>query len=231
MLPKRLAINSKATVMLNTIVDSVAYFGPNRFLLTFSDITGQTYTKEYSSVIIATPLTENQIKFYDFSINLAENAPKRQYHRTVSTLVAGALNKKFRGKEVLSINKSNFFTSIGRVYPTDGSTDEKTPVYKVFSPTPLTTEQLGIIFDETKVVKVNDWYAYPEYDSISTTLPSFILYPGVYHLNAIEWAASAIEMSLIGGRNVAILAYNHLGGHTSNVFTEYTPKKPKNEEL
>lgn len=30
----------------------------------------------------------------------------------------------------------------------------------------------------------------------------------MYHVNAIEWAASAMEMSAIGGRNVAILAFN-----------------------
>ena len=228
---KKLAINSKSSVILNTKVDSVTYLGPNQFQLNITTKTGQTYSKTYSSVIIATPLTENQIKFLNFSVNLVQNMPKRKYHRTVSTLVAGQLNKKFRGKDVLSINKSNFFTSIGRVYPVDDSRNEKTPVYKLFSPTPLTTEQLNSIFDETKVVRINDWFAYPEYDSLSLPLPSFILYPGIYHLNAIEWAASAIEMSLIGGRNTALLTYDQLGGQTSNVFTENIQKMPKKQEL
>lgn len=231
LLPKKLVENSNSTLLLNTRVDSITYLGPNRFELKISSKSGQTYTKTYSSVIIGTPLTENQIQFLNFSVNLNQNIGKRKYHRTVSTLVAGKLNKKFKGKDVLSINKSNFFTSIGRVYPVDDSTDEKIPVFKVFSPTPLTTEELNKIFDETKVVRVNDWFAYPEYDSISAPLPSFILFPGIYHLNAIEWAASAIEMSLIGGRNVALLAYNHFGGKASNVFSENKLKKSSNDEL
>jgi len=41
-------------------------------------------------------------------------------------------------------------------------------------------------------------------------LDNFKLHNALYHVNAIEWAASAMEMSAIGGRNVAILAYNDL---------------------
>lgn len=37
---------------------------------------------------------------------------------------------------------------------------------------------------------------------------NFTLYKGLYHINAIEWAASAMEMSVIGAKNVANLAYN-----------------------
>jgi len=146
--------------------------------------------------------------------------------------VAGHLNKKYKGRDVLSDNESNFFTSIGRVYPVDDSTDEKIPVYKVFSRTPLSTEQLDLIFGDIQVVHVKDWYAYPHYDSVSKPLPPFILHPGVYHLNAIEWAASAIEMSLIGGKNAALLVYNQLGGKTSDVYTTNTfTIKPIIDEL
>lgn len=37
---------------------------------------------------------------------------------------------------------------------------------------------------------------------------SFKLHDALYHVNAMEWVASAMEMSAIGGRNVAILAHN-----------------------
>lgn len=37
---------------------------------------------------------------------------------------------------------------------------------------------------------------------------SFKLHDALYHVNVIEWAASAMEMSAVAGRNVAILAYN-----------------------
>ncbi|CAG2164832.1 unnamed protein product [Oppiella nova] len=232
LLPKLLVKNSEANLLLNTTVNSVTYLGPNLFELSITDTTGQTSTKRYNSVIIATPLTENQIQFVNFSTDLNVNFPKRVYHRTVSTLVAGHLNKKYKGRDVLSDNESNFFTSIGRVYPVDDSTDEKIPVYKVFSRTPLSTEQLDLIFGDIQVVRVKDWYAYPHYDSVSKPLPPFILHPGVYHLNAIEWAASAIEMSLIGGKNAALLVYNQLGGKTSDVYTTKTfTIKPIIDEL
>ena len=52
------------------------------------------------------------------------------------------------------------------------------------------------------------WLAYPHY-STNQTLGEFELVPGLYHLNAIEWAASAMEMSVIGAKNVALLAYKH----------------------
>lgn len=37
----------------------------------------------------------------------------------------------------------------------------------------------------------------------------FKLHDALYHVNAIEWAASTMEMSAIAGRNVAILAHNN----------------------
>lgn len=51
------------------------------------------------------------------------------------------------------------------------------------------------------------WKAYPHYSS-SSRHDKFKLDDALYYVNAIEWAASAMEMSAIGGRNVAILAYN-----------------------
>jgi hypothetical protein len=37
-------------------------------------------------------------------------------------------------------------------------------------------------------------------------LGTFELHPGLYYLNSIEWAASAMEMSALAGWNVANLA-------------------------
>lgn len=59
-----------------------------------------------------------------------------------------------------------------------------------------------------KVVEKKEiaWKAYPRY-STDMKPNSFKLHEGLYHVNAIEWVGSAMEMSAIGGRNVAILAY------------------------
>jgi prenylcysteine oxidase/farnesylcysteine lyase len=228
-LPKKLAINSNANVLLNTYVNSIKYLGPNSFEISATKKSGQSLTKVYNSVIIATPLDENQIDFINFSINLNQNKPIRKYHRTVSTLVAGTLNKKFKGRDVLTDNKNVFFTSIGRLHAVDGTSDENVPVYKVFSQLPLSTEQLNTIFEDIQVVDTTDWLAYPHYDSILLPLPKFILFPGIYHVNAIEWAASAIEMSLIGGKNAALLTFNQMGGKTSNVYSEKAKKQISDE--
>jgi len=230
-LPQKLAKNSNANILFNCKVDSIKYLGPNKFEISATKKSGETFSKVYDIIIIATPITENQINFINFSVNLNPNIPVRKYHRTVSTLVVGTLSQKFKGRNVLSDNKSTFFTSIARVYPVDDTFDENVFVYKVFSQSPLSTEQLNIIFDEIQVVDVTDWLAYPNYDSISLPLPRFVLYPGIYHVSAIEWAASAIEMSLIGGKNAALMAYNQLGGKTSNVYAETTARKHITDEF
>jgi len=229
-LPKKLAKNSNANILLNSKVNSIEYLGPNKFKVIATKKSGEAFSKVYDIIILATPITENQTNFINFPINLNPNIPVRKYHRTVSTLVAGTLNQKFKGRDVLCDNKSTFFTSIGRVHAVD-DTFENVFVYKVFSPSPLSTEQLNMIFDDIQIVDMTDWLAYPNYDSISLPLPRFVLFPGIYHVNAIEWAASAIEMSLIGGKNAALLAYNQMGGETSNVYVETTPKKHITDEF
>lgn len=49
----------------------------------------------------------------------------------------------------------------------------------------------------------------------------------MYHVNAIEWVASAMEMSAIGGRNVAILAYNDFLQKHGLASAEEVPSIPK----
>jgi prenylcysteine oxidase/farnesylcysteine lyase len=51
-----------------------------------------------------------------------------------------------------------------------------------------------------------EWKAYPQYTS-TMRLDKFKLDTLMYYVNAIEWAASAMEMSAISGRNAAILAF------------------------
>lgn len=51
------------------------------------------------------------------------------------------------------------------------------------------------------------WKAYPKYNT-RERFDNFKLHDNLYHVNAIEWAASAMEMSAIGGKNIAIQARN-----------------------
>lgn len=94
-------------------------------------------------------------------------------------------------------------------------------MYKVFTPEPLTAEQLKQLFLEHSEVKEVRWLAYPHYPATVAqgTLQPFELFDSLYYVNAIEIAASAMEMSVIGARNVALLAHHRWHGDTEHVVT------------
>uniref|UniRef100_A0A8C8IFF2 Prenylcysteine oxidase 1 n=1 Tax=Oncorhynchus tshawytscha TaxID=74940 RepID=A0A8C8IFF2_ONCTS len=75
-------------------------------------------------------------------------------------------------------------------------------VWKVFSPQPLSQEQLQDMFlsSETK---------YPAHSPPHGRTSPFILHERLYYLNTVEWAASIMEISTISARNLALLAHQH----------------------
>ncbi len=110
-------------------------------------------------------------------------------------------------------------------------------VWKIFSQSPLTDDELDSLFEFRNDTKVADWLAYPHYRvqqtrtlgkfrsvrrdifnislvlycSITSTDPCFHrLHDGLCHANAVEWAASAMEMAVLGGTNCALATLNHL---------------------
>ena len=101
--------------------------------------------------------------------------------------------------------KSFNVNSVSLLSPTTNFDEEQIPhVWKVFSQKPLTDQNLNEIFVERKELKVCDWLAYPSYET-NQTLSNFVISDNLYHINAIEWSASAMEMSVIGAKNVANL--------------------------
>eukprot|EP00439_Symbiodinium_sp_Y106_P076409 s2156_g15.t1 len=80
-------------------------------------------------------------------------------------------------------------------------------VYKVFAPQPLPEEELDKWFNRCRSspLHVVDWYAYPQYTIPQGFRPFVLDQDGVFYINAIEQVASAMEMSLIGARNVTNL--------------------------
>lgn len=65
-------------------------------------------------------------------------------------------------------------------------------------------------------VQVTEWQAYPHYAS-SQGLPPVELHPNLYYLNGIEWAGSAMEMSSVAAKNIALLAYHRWNKQTDMV--------------
>lgn len=65
-------------------------------------------------------------------------------------------------------------------------------------------------------VQVTEWQAYPCYSS-HQRLPPVELHPNLYYLNGIESVASAMEMSSVAAKNIALLAYHRWNRQTDMV--------------
>ena len=94
-------------------------------------------------------------------------------------------------------------------------------MYKVFSRDYLDERTLETMFRINNSAtkggshKSVQWFAYPHYTPPEKFSP-FVLDDGVFYVNAIERAASAMEMSAIGGRNAALLAKQYLLARMKN---------------
>lgn len=180
----------------------------------------------YDIVVIATPLHQGKsdITFSGFTPPVPSHYPGR-YHQTVATLVQGKLNMSYLGtaepaseftvSDVLTMDsKGSVINSLSSIDPAHIPEGYKRPpashtkVWKVFSPQPLTQEQLQSMFLSYDSVSETPWLAYPTYRPPHRKIPPFILHDRLYYINALEWAASAMEMSAISARNVALLAHH-----------------------
>ncbi|GAX76995.1 hypothetical protein CEUSTIGMA_g4442.t1 [Chlamydomonas eustigma] len=141
---------------------------------------------------------------------------KRTYQRTVTAYIQGRLNATYFGAQRLQ-NDFILFTNdadtlISAISPRLELQGGDT-VYKVFSSEPLDNLIIQTIFGEfSKVLAKEDWRAYPHFQPPEVFTP-FKLIDGFCYVNTIENAASAMEMSAIGGRNCALMTSKYLGVH------------------
>ncbi|XP_043939066.1 prenylcysteine oxidase-like [Protopterus annectens] len=188
----------------------------------------------YDIVVLAAPLHKNManISFQNFSHPVGDFSGK--YHQTVATVVYGLLNvpffsyknlNEFTLNEILTTeNPKLFISSVGALSPLNVSVDCKVKVtepaaWKVFSPEPLTQEQLDLLFASYSSKSERTWLAYPHY-APPEIFPPIILHDNMYYLNSIEWAASAMEMSAIAARNIALLAHHRWYQKTDKIDQE-----------
>ncbi|XP_011155741.1 prenylcysteine oxidase-like [Solenopsis invicta] len=169
-------------------------------------------TSNYDIVIIATPLTsdqEFQIEFVGFPNSLVFPG---DFQTTYATFVKANLNVTYFDLQqamnsILSCNPNKTrISSVGKLNPVDGSVKKAPRVWKIFSRESMESSVIHKMFSQVIEKKEIVWKAYPHY---STNLKpnNFKLHDALYHVNAMEWIGSAMEMSAIAGRNVAILAY------------------------
>ncbi|CAE7699200.1 PCYOX1 [Symbiodinium sp. CCMP2456] len=118
------------------------------------------------------------------------------------------------------------FNSIGLHNSSEKRDDQL--IWKVFSPEPLTAEQSKKLFPNGPKCETVGWWAYPKYEATGKKLAdaAFCLDgAGLYYCNAIEEAASAMEMAVLGAKNCVLLASNRLKGATSNIDTPSLPAR------
>jgi len=160
--------------------------------------------EHFDVVVVAAPQTKDKTKLAGLDSQIFPG----HYHRTVATVVHGDISLE----ALKSSTRINFFlspssaiVSISPLTPVDLREGESLPsVYKIFSSKLLSKEDLEELFQPLHSYQVVDWLAYPEY-TLGDDLNSFVLTPGLYYTSRIEWAASAMEMSVLAASNVANL--------------------------
>lgn len=182
--------------------------------------------------MIATPLTKDvsSIEFLNFSEPFY--FPGR-YENIISTLVEGELNEitfktKTKGQEIDSIMTDNLslpYNSVGKQTPVSNDCNSTHKVYKVFSPDTLTKQELSHLFNKIVKIEEKQWLAYPHYTT-GKFYGQIELAPGLYYNNAIEQAASAMEMSAISAKNSALLVEKYI---KKAVFTGSPGENNKDE--
>ncbi|XP_014225239.1 prenylcysteine oxidase-like isoform X1 [Trichogramma pretiosum] len=185
-----------------------------KYEITYTEIDKETdSTSEYDIVIIAAPMTNDHFSsviFEGFDDDLTFSGT---YQTTIATFVSGEVDFSYFDLDediqgIMSCEpEKTIISSIGKLSSVEGTKNPKTNIWKIFSRKKLNQTLLNKMFKNIEEIQEISWKAYPKYSS-SLRLDKFKLDDAMYHVNAIEWAASAMEMSAIGGRNVAILAYN-----------------------
>lgn len=228
LLPEKLLESSKASLIQSKVYDIIK-FGFLNFLTllqvaevikriedTYQILTTDGETSSYDVVILALPMTSDTQSLKIRGLELPEF--EGRYHKTVANLVHGDINPAYMADSSEgSLTNTNFIVdetkninSIALLAPVNyRATMELPSVWKVFSQEPLSEDELRGLFLNRNEVVTCDWLAYPHYSIINSTMTPFKLSENLYHINAIEWSASAMEMSVIGALNVANMVANH----------------------
>ncbi|KAK7098692.1 prenylcysteine oxidase 1-like isoform X2 [Littorina saxatilis] len=232
--PEKLLEASGATLIHGEVTSVFRAASPRRtvsYEVQYKKAPRESGRKKYDVLIIAAPLDpgrKNQIQFEDFPGGL--DLPKIPYHPLQVLFTHGKMNKNFCGKQnvpthIMATDTDIFFNKIQKQTSVNNGKDRGKSdygVWKIYLKNTPTEEQLGSIFDDRKDMCLLLWRAFPEY-TLTMELPPFVLHDRLYYANAIEAAATSMEMAVIGGRNVANLAFNQWFDHTDRIDSVKNP--------
>ncbi|XP_047634970.1 prenylcysteine oxidase-like isoform X4 [Phacochoerus africanus] len=177
----------------------------------------------YDIVVIATPLhpdSGSSITFGGFDPPIA--VAQGPFQPAVVSLVHGYLNSSYFGfpdpklfpfATILTTDFPSFFLALDNLCPVNVSASfrrrqpQEAAVWRVRSPQPLLRSQLKTLFRSYYSVQTAEWQAHPVHGPHGP-LPRFVLHDQLFHLNALEWAASSVEVTAVAAKNVALLAFN-----------------------
>ena len=233
LIPERLLENSRVTLYKEDVVAVTRSVQSDDGKPKYTIATNEgVVPTDFDVVIVANPLNISSVEYKNFTTPVYSAAAKTPFQRTVANFVKGKVNPKFFGLDdydknfpmfvlVTELIDSTFaYRYLARNIPSELPAseikaylkpirDSPVQVWTVFSPEPLTEEQKQQLFSEIEGEAAVDWLAYPQYQP-PEHFPPFILDDGVFYVNAIEQAASAMEMSAIGARNASLLAAEYL---------------------
>lgn len=165
----------------------------------------------FDILIIASPLTADKSNLLFVGFDEEITVPG-SYVPITATMVQGKLNTTSLG--IHDNVKTTFYYQMSENFPlwsierTDINSDDEDenvkPVYRMHSQGPLSEEFLKTIFVSINEVSRTDWLAIPR-TNINPNLGSFELSDGLYYINRIEMALSAMEFSIAGAKNVVNL--------------------------
>eukprot|EP00053_Salpingoeca_punica_P006371 m.60403 g.60403 ORF g.60403 m.60403 type:complete len:516 (+) comp13660_c0_seq1:243-1790(+) len=194
----------------------------------FSIVSSDGQRREFDAVVLASPLETAGVQLPQ---NAASRVPARRMQTTHATFLEARLRVEDFGlsqpppRVLLTCETADApFSSAGIL----ASYENGTNFYKVFSRQAVTDAELDALFSDIVPSSVQRlaWQAYPVLTP-PAALGSFELADGLFYLNAIETAASALEMSAVAANNVALLVSNHL-----NTFAPVKQQQqPKQQEL
>lgn len=204
------------------VFSSLCPEGKPLYRVRYEDEAG-TGSDSYDIVVIATPLhldNSSTIAFegFDPPIDVVQGS----FQPTVVSLVHGYLNSSYFGfpdpklfpfANILTTDFPSFFCALDNICPVNISASfrrkqpQEAAVWRVQSPQPLLRSQLKTLFRSYYSVQTAEWQAHPVH-SPHTPLPRFTLHDQLFHLNALEWAASSVEVTAVAAKNVALLAFN-----------------------
>jgi prenylcysteine oxidase/farnesylcysteine lyase len=199
-LAQKLVEAAKATIKLNHKILRVKKNENGTFL-----VESQVGTKnEYDAVILAAPFEQLGIEFENIQIPAME---PRNFQKVFIKLITGLVDPKFFGLNRIDdvpemlMTTSDFkghFNNLENL----GETEQGDFVYNLIATKPISNELVKKMFSKHSIIDDVIWdYAYPV-SKPATSFQPFILDDKLFYINTMESAASTMEASILGARNV-----------------------------